>query len=92
MAPSADRLRVLARRLEALRGLLPDDPAEREPNRFPRDPEKTVDENVPMTPHDFPGLTVDHMGGPKRKRHRSHQYEGPRGIAEAEEEKEEEEA
>jgi hypothetical protein len=85
---SSDRLRVLALRLEALGELLPDDPAEREPNRFPRDPEKTVDENVPMNPHDYPSLIVDHMGGPKRKRHRPHQYEGPRGIAEVEDDEE----
>ena len=89
MVSRPDRLRVLARRLEELRELL-SDPAGREPNRFPRDPNKTTDENVPMSPHNFPGLTVDHMGGPKLKQHRKHQYEGPRGVAEAEEDEDEE--
>lgn len=89
MVSRSDRLRVLARRLEELRELF-SDPAGREPNRFPRDPDKPTDENVPMSSHNFPGLVTESLGGPKLKRHRKHQYEGPRGLAEAEEDDDEE--
>jgi hypothetical protein len=89
MASRAAQLRAIARRLEQLDLK---DPADREPNRFPRDPDKTTDENVSMDPNHFPGILTETLGGPKRKRHRSHQYEGPRGVAEAEEDEDDEES
>lgn len=44
-----------------------------------------------MPSHNFPGLVTESLGGPKRKQHRPHQYEGPRGVAEAEDDEPEEE-
>lgn len=85
MESRANKLRALARRLKELA-----DPADREPNRFPRDPNKTVDENVSLSPNHYPGILTESLGGPKRKQHRPHQYEGPRGVAEAEEEDDDE--
>ena len=73
------RLLRLARRLERLAK-----------SRFPVDLDKTVDENVPVDPHKYPGILTETLGGPDRKRHRPHQYEGPRGIADVEDDEEEE--
>lgn len=90
MSSRSDRLKVYALKLEELQELF-SDPAEREPNRFPEDPDKPTDENVPMSPHHYPGILSESLGGPKRKQHRPHQYEGPRGVAEADEEEADEE-
>jgi len=47
-------------------------------------------EDTVVDPHSYPGLLTDTMGGPTLKQHRPHEYEGPRGIASAEDEDEEE--
>ena len=85
MLSRSQRLRRLARRLEHIQGSEFDLEGD-EPNRFPRDPDKPTDENVGVSPNVHPGLTPGTMGGPKNTKHRSHQYEGPRGIASAEDE------
>ena len=49
-----------------------------------------MDENVSVNPHSYPGILSDTLGGPNEKRHRPHQYEGPRGLADVEDEDEDE--
>lgn len=82
MSSRSQKLLALAKRLENL--INPG----RDPNKFPRDRDKTVDENVPVVPHTYPGTLTETMGGPAMKRHRPHQYEGPRGLADVEDEEE----
>jgi hypothetical protein len=44
-----------------------------------------TDEETSMSPHSYPGILPETLGGPIRKRHLPHDTERPRGIVEAEE-------
>lgn len=48
-----------------------------------KDVQNLLNEDISVSPHHFPGITPDTMGGPalKRKQHQKHQQQGPRGIA-----------
>jgi hypothetical protein len=58
-----------------------------------KDVQNLLNEDISVSPHHYPGILTQTMGGPaaKRKIHQKHDMQGPRGIAEAEDEEETEE-
>lgn len=58
-----------------------------------RDVQNLLNEDISVSPHHYPGIITETMGGPelKKKKHQVHQQEGPRGIAAVEDEETDEE-
>lgn len=53
-----------------------------------KDVQNLLSEDISVSPHHYPGLVTETMGGPEQKKHKhqKHDLEGPRGIAQAEDE------
>ena len=52
-----------------------------------KDVQNLLNEDISVSPHHYPGIIPETMGGPalKRKKHQTHDLQGPRGVAEADE-------
>lgn len=57
-----------------------------------KDVQNLLNEDISVSPHHYPGILTETMGGPamKRKKHQTHTLEGPRGIAGVEEDEDDE--
>lgn len=52
-----------------------------------KDVQNLLNEDISVSPHHYPGILTETMGGPelKKRKHQKHDSPGPRGIAEVEE-------
>jgi len=57
-----------------------------------KDVQNLLNEDISVSPHHYPGILTETMGGPalKKKQHQKHDSPGPRGIAEVDEDEDDE--
>lgn len=56
-----------------------------------KDVQNLLNEDISVSPHHYPGILTETMGGPelKKKKHQGHDSPGPRGVAEVTDEEDE---